>query len=215
MPDVNAIDERLRTIERALTDDAEDLEPLADAATLATRVEEIEGRVDEIEDRLDDLDAATQALRGYVGNVRSVNRDVERRADAALAKAEQLEGVIGERDDGYDRASEQGSVPSEVTIPDETNETGSDHGDQRTRDSREPFDRWNGDGENPHGRTCDRYPSHAPTGGSPDGVSQPRTESRQERPSEEAKVASARRDEPVESQEESGDGLLAELRQAL
>ena len=211
----DALRERVEALERAVTDGEHDLSAVADEAAALDRLETLESDVADLADRIEELEAATQALRGYVGNVRSVNRDVERRADAALAKAEQLEGVIGERDDGYDRASEQGSVPSEVTIPDETNETGSDHGDQRTRDSREPFDRWNGDGENPHGRTCDRYPSHAPTGGSPDGVSQPRTESRQKRPSEEAKVANARRDEPVESQEESGDGLLAELRQAL
>jgi hypothetical protein len=43
-----------------------------------------------------ELEAATQALRGYVGNVRAVNRDIEQRADTALAKAESVESALDE-----------------------------------------------------------------------------------------------------------------------
>ncbi len=88
-PDVSdheTLDKRLRTVERALTDG----DPVPDLSDSGTRqnMSEISTSVDDIESRLDELDAAVQAIRGYVGTIRSVNADVERRADAALAKAE-------------------------------------------------------------------------------------------------------------------------------
>jgi hypothetical protein len=96
MSDANALDERLRAVERALTDDDSDLTDLRDAAELTREIETLAGRFDDAEERLDELDAATQALRGYVGNVRAVNESVERRADAALAKAESVETKLDE-----------------------------------------------------------------------------------------------------------------------
>ncbi len=103
---------RLDAVERALTDgdrshvdrrrgppgdttntDATDTDDraLADRTDgTSVRVDELTARMDELEARLDELDAATQAVRGYVGGVRAVNRDVERRADLALAKIESL-----------------------------------------------------------------------------------------------------------------------------
>ncbi|NEU57549.1 hypothetical protein [Halorussus sp. MSC15.2] len=94
MSDHDALDERLRAVERTLTDDDCDLTDLRSAAELTGSVETLAERLDDAEDRLDELDAATQALRGYVGNVRAVNDSVERRADAALAKAETLESEL-------------------------------------------------------------------------------------------------------------------------
>jgi hypothetical protein len=91
MSDLDALDERLRAVERALTDGDDDLTDLRNAAELARQLDALGERLDDVEARLDELDAATQALRGYVGNVRAVNESVERRADAALAKAESLE----------------------------------------------------------------------------------------------------------------------------
>jgi chromosome segregation ATPase len=96
MPNLETLDERLRAVERALTDDDSDLTDLRDAAELTREVERLAGRLDDAEERLADLDAATQALRGYVGNVRAVNESVERRADAALAKAESVETQLDE-----------------------------------------------------------------------------------------------------------------------
>lgn len=95
MSDLETVDERLRAVERALTDDDTDLTDLRDAAELTHEIETLAARLDDAEDRLDELDAATQALRGYVGNVRAVNESVERRADAALAKAESVEAELG------------------------------------------------------------------------------------------------------------------------
>lgn len=86
-----ALDERLRAVERALTDADRELPDLRNSAELTGRTEELAERVDALEARIDELDAAVQAVRGYVGNVRAVNEAVEQRADAALAKAEALE----------------------------------------------------------------------------------------------------------------------------
>lgn len=43
-----------------------------------------------LRDRVDELDAAVQAIRGLLGEVRAVDRDVERRADLALARTDRL-----------------------------------------------------------------------------------------------------------------------------
>lgn len=93
MSDTEALDDRLRAVERALTGDDTNFQNLENAAELRGDVQELENRLDALETKVDDIDAATQALRGYVGNVRSVNRSVERRADAALAAVDSLEGT--------------------------------------------------------------------------------------------------------------------------
>jgi hypothetical protein len=84
------LEARLAALERAVTDGDGDLTALASDADLTNRVDQAEARLEDLERQLTDLEAATQALRGYVGNVRSVNRDVEQRADAALAAVDRL-----------------------------------------------------------------------------------------------------------------------------
>ena len=91
MPDEEALARRLRAVERSLTDGDHAVEALCDADALTERVDSLERAVSDVEDRIAETEAATQALRGYVGNVRSVNEDVERRANAALAAVERLE----------------------------------------------------------------------------------------------------------------------------
>lgn len=93
MTDMETIEQRLSAVERTLTDGTDEFESLAAASDLDERMTTIEQRLDDIEDRLTELDASTQALRGYVGNVRSVNQEVERRAETALAKVERLEAA--------------------------------------------------------------------------------------------------------------------------
>ena len=131
--DVDELDRRLRAVERALTDDA-DLTDLGDAAELAREVDSLADRLDAVEGRLDELDAATQALRGYVGNVREVNDAVERRADAAVAAVERLEADL----DAADSAAVTDTGPertprTERTTPDGdfTERDDTDHDDER------------------------------------------------------------------------------------
>lgn len=88
MPD--DLDARLRAVERALVD-GDPPESLAAAGELTTRIETVEERLADLEERTLALEAATRALSGYVGNVRHVNRAVERRAEAALAAVDRLE----------------------------------------------------------------------------------------------------------------------------
>jgi len=92
----DALRERVEALERAVTDGDHDLSAFADEAAALDRIDTLESQVEEVEERVEELEAATQALRGYVGNVRSVNADVEQRADTALAKAESLESAVME-----------------------------------------------------------------------------------------------------------------------
>lgn len=77
--DRDSLERRLDAVERALAAD----EPLERA-----------DRLDDLETRVAELEAAVQALRGYVGSVRAVNEDVERRADRAFRKARAVERVV-------------------------------------------------------------------------------------------------------------------------
>ena len=114
----DALRERVEALERAVTDGEHDLSAVADEAAALDRLEALESDVADLADRLEELEAATQALRGYVGNVRSVNTDVEQRADAALAKAEALEDRLpGTATTGS--APEPPSTPEAATADDE------------------------------------------------------------------------------------------------
>lgn len=117
-------DERLRAVERALTGSDAAVADLGDDAAAAAERAELESRLDDLEARVEELEAATQALRGYAGSIRAVNREVERRADLALARA--TDGGDTRRGDagGDDRPSAAAAgVPSEdaidAAVPDE------------------------------------------------------------------------------------------------
>lgn len=92
--DTEALVERLRTVERALVD-GDPPESIAEAAELAARVEDLEAGLEDLTERVLTLEATVQALRGFAGQVRHVNREVERRAEAALATVEAMEGNGG------------------------------------------------------------------------------------------------------------------------
>lgn len=78
---------RLDAVERALTGTDQPVTTLTDEAAAADEREALTDRLDAVETQLESLEAATQALRGYAGAVSAVNREVERRADLALARA--------------------------------------------------------------------------------------------------------------------------------
>jgi len=129
------LSERVAAVERALTDGDGDLTALAEGAARADRVAALESTVADLQADLADVEAATQALRGYVGNVRSVNESVEERADAAMAAVESLEEHV---DGGPPEPStgDHGAVPDASTttresqtqpVPDHGSRTSTGH----------------------------------------------------------------------------------------
>lgn len=124
MADVETLAERVRTVERAVTDGECEFPDATTLAEIEARVETLEDRIDDLDDRATELDAATQALRGYVGNVRSVNEDVEQRADAAIAATERLEARL---DDGLSEADETTSEDSSTAFQQEATPVESPH----------------------------------------------------------------------------------------
>lgn len=96
--ELETLQRRVRALERA-----QETEPQARSTTNGDAdLDALEPRVDALETEVTELRAAVQAVRGYVGNVRAVNREVERRADAALAKVESFESTSSPttREDG-------------------------------------------------------------------------------------------------------------------
>lgn len=81
--DRETLERRLAAVERALSSEE----------SLDTH-----DRLESVERRLADLEAAVEAIRGYVGTVRAVNTAVEERADRALRKATVIERHLGELD---------------------------------------------------------------------------------------------------------------------
>jgi len=120
--------ERVAALERAITDGNHDLSALAGDAELADRLETLETEVETLTDRIDELDAATQALRGYVGNIETVNREVERQAEAALAAVESLES--------RDRRGRQSGPPGLETETDSWDRLGSSERARTNSDGR-------------------------------------------------------------------------------
>ncbi|WP_459192672.1 DUF7310 family coiled-coil domain-containing protein [Halosimplex sp. J119] len=127
------LDARLDAVERALTDDETDLSELRASAEEAGDVADFESRLAELESRVDELEAGLQAVRGYAGNVRAVNREVERRASAALAKAETLEAAVD--DDGPGARPAQSTDPSANSRP-ESRTPGNERSERPSDDQR-------------------------------------------------------------------------------
>lgn len=109
--------ERLRAVERAITDSEASIPDIADGATAAAEREAIESRLDDLESRVEELEAATQAIRGYIGSVRAVNREVERRADLALARASDGDGAAEANERTV--TSDDGEQRTDATTPNE------------------------------------------------------------------------------------------------
>jgi len=112
--DPDRLNERLRAVERALTESDATVADLGDDAAAAAEREALASRVADLESRVEELEAATQAIRGYVGSIRAVNREVERRADLALARASR-----GGDDGGDAELPNEGAITDESAITDE------------------------------------------------------------------------------------------------
>jgi hypothetical protein len=111
MPD-DPLEERLAAVERAVRDGD---------GTAAVADESLRDRVAAVEDDVADLEAAVQAVRGYVGGVRHVNDEVEQRADAAMAKAQAVERALA---DGSGHRDARVSTASVDTGPSSVDDTG-------------------------------------------------------------------------------------------
>ncbi|CQH48465.1 uncharacterized protein HHUB_1420 [Halobacterium hubeiense] len=85
------LDERLRAVERAMTDGDAAVSDLSEAAAVHDRLDDVEAELADLAERLDALDATVQSLHGYVGDLEAVNERVQRRADAAREAVERLE----------------------------------------------------------------------------------------------------------------------------
>ncbi|MFB6127654.1 MAG: hypothetical protein ABEJ79_10240 [Halolamina sp.] len=59
--------------------------------------------------RVDDLDAGLQAVRGVLGEINAIDRDVERRADLALARTDRLRDRVAALEGDGDDGSRQGT----------------------------------------------------------------------------------------------------------
>ena len=118
--DADRIDERLRAVERALTGSDATVADLGDDAAAAAERDALASRVADLESRVEELEAATQAIRGYVGSVRAVNREVERRADLALARANRGGDAVGDAEFPNEAAiTDEGTITDENALADE------------------------------------------------------------------------------------------------
>jgi chromosome segregation ATPase len=91
--DDRPLERRLAAVERAVTDEADDASP---GTAPAREHGDVEQRLENLEARVDELDAALQAVRGFLGGIDAVNEAVESRADAAVAAVERLERQLDE-----------------------------------------------------------------------------------------------------------------------
>ncbi|MES3517787.1 MAG: hypothetical protein PPP58_09005 [Natronomonas sp.] len=118
-------------------DESESLRRRLDAIERAVggdgSIEERTDRIDELEARVAELEAATQAIRGYVGTVKHVNEEIERRADLALRKVATLERHVDGSEVAADDDTGGGQTPGERPTNDtdaaseEASETGDEH----------------------------------------------------------------------------------------
>ncbi|KPN30727.1 hypothetical protein SY89_01465 [Halolamina pelagica] len=109
----DTLERRLAAVERAIGG-----EPTADGADRCLGDlprdddDELERRLSTLEARVDELDAAVQAIRGFLGGVSAVNESVERRADAAVAAVDRLERRLDDAGGAGDGDEIDGEPPS-------------------------------------------------------------------------------------------------------
>lgn len=127
--------DRVEAVERAITDGDGDLTALAEGAASADRIDSLEGALEALQEDVAELEAATRALRGYVGNVRSVNESVEERADAAIAAVESIEDRLPEEPMTGGSNPDSGMVEGGPATDDRQVARGSDSGETGARSS--------------------------------------------------------------------------------
>lgn len=94
MSNIDQLEQRVEAVENAVTGGESEFEDVKQMAELTAEVESMATRLEKIERRLAAVEGATESLEGYVGNVRSVNRETEKQADAAVAAVDRLESKL-------------------------------------------------------------------------------------------------------------------------
>lgn len=138
------LEDRLAALERALTDENHDLGALAADGEVANRIQTAESDIEDLTERVAELEAATQALRGYVGNVRAVNEEVRERADLALETAERVEAASTETEP---HEPKQTDLEPTDSSPSKSERVASRGGDDRPTADQQPSDRAPGNDE--------------------------------------------------------------------
>lgn len=133
-PHMDQLEARIEALERAVTEGDHDLSELAAEGEAQERLATVEAELGDLTERVAELEAATQALRGYVGNVRAVNRDIEQRADVALAKVESLESAFA-ADHGSTEADTDRTATDTPMWAESTNGEQHDPGDRGVADA--------------------------------------------------------------------------------
>lgn len=106
--DDESLEKRLSAVERALTNEE----------TPASR-RDVERRVEEAEERIRELEAATQALRGYVGDVRDRDQQIGHGSDSGLERVQRMDfehergGTPQGHSRGRDPLQDRGSAESD------------------------------------------------------------------------------------------------------
>lgn len=85
------IEDRVRALERAITERDDPAGPIPDIAEVDATATDLDERVSELESLVADLAARQEAVEAYVDRIEHVNESIERRADAALAAVDRLE----------------------------------------------------------------------------------------------------------------------------
>lgn len=146
-----SLEERLAAVERALT------EGDGSAPDLSAPDRDVVERVETLEEDVAELEAAVQAVRGYVGSVKHVNDEVEQRADAAMAKAEAVERALADGEDAAGVASDRRTTGGSPGCADERRGSRSISGATRDRSESWSSERAERAVPNPgHGRFDDR-----------------------------------------------------------
>ncbi|WP_312911482.1 DUF7310 family coiled-coil domain-containing protein [Natronosalvus caseinilyticus] len=96
MTDTERLERRLAGVERVLLEDERPFDDIAEVAALDEDVTQFEARLEAHDRRIAEVEGSMQATSGFVDNVRHVNDDVERRANAALAAVDRLERRLDE-----------------------------------------------------------------------------------------------------------------------
>ncbi|MFC6756487.1 MULTISPECIES: DUF7310 family coiled-coil domain-containing protein [Haloarcula] len=94
MSNIEQLEQRVEAVENAVTHGKTEFEDIKEVAELTAELESMAKKLEKMEQRLAAVEGATQSLEGYVGNVKSVNSETEKQADAAVAAVDRLESKI-------------------------------------------------------------------------------------------------------------------------